>query len=45
MDAIATFYAWRIINGRTTYKNVPTILKTKVAEILREEGFGELIVE
>lgn len=39
------FYAWRIINGRTTYTKVPTSLKEEVAQILTEEGFANLIIE
>jgi hypothetical protein len=42
---MAEFYVWRIINGRTTYANVPTSLKAEVAQILTEEGFASLIIE
>jgi len=44
MQALAEFYTWRIINERTTYANVPTSLKSLVAQILTEEGFAHLIV-
>ncbi len=45
MQAIAEFYVWRIISGKTTYANVPSVLKPLVAEILTEEGFTHLIIE
>lgn len=45
MQAMAEFFVWRIINGRTTYANVPLALKPLVAQILTEEGFPHLIIE
>lgn len=44
MQALAEFYVWRIINGRTTYSNVPVALKPLVKSILDEEGFSHLTV-
>lgn len=45
MQKMAEFYAFRIIDGLTTYAKVPTLLKPAVAQILREMGFEHLIVE
>lgn len=42
---MAEFYAYRIINGLTTYAKVPKLLKPAVAQILTEEGFAHLITE
>ena len=42
---MAEFFAYRIIKGQTTYAKVPQLLKTRVAEILTEEGFQSLITE
>lgn len=42
---MAEWFAYRIINGSTTYAKVPTLLKPAVAKILTEEGFAHLITE
>lgn len=42
---MANFYAYRIIDGKTTYAKVPTLLKADVAKILRDLDFEELIIE
>lgn len=42
---MAEFYAYRIIDGKYKYKNVPKSLKAKVKEILIEEGFEYLVEE
>ena len=41
---MAMLWASQIIKGRKTYAEVPRLLKPQVAEILRDEGFEELIV-
>jgi hypothetical protein len=42
---MAEFLAYRIIQGKLTYKKVPTKLKEQVKQILIESGCEELIVE
>lgn len=39
------FLAYRIIDGKLTYKKVPASLKAEVACVLRECGCGDLVVE
>ncbi len=39
---MAKFYAMRIINGKTTFENVPQRLKSEVEKILVKEGYAEL---
>lgn len=40
---MAEFYAYRIINGKTTFAKVPKALKEKVKSILIDEGFENLV--
>lgn len=42
---MAMIWAQQIMLGKKTYKDVPRLLKEKVAEILRDSGCEELIVE
>lgn len=42
---MAMIWAQQIMLGKKTYKDVPRLLKDKVAEILRDSGCEELIVE
>lgn len=42
---LAMLWASQIIAGKKTYTQVPRQLKLQVAEILREQGLEELIVE
>lgn len=43
--AIAKLYAEAIINGDRTYASVPPKLKSKVAQVLEDRGYPELITE
>lgn len=42
---MAMLWAQQIMLGKKTYAQVPKLLKEKVAEILRDSGMEELIVE
>ena len=42
---IARLWAEQIVAGKRTYRQVPTKLKDQVAEILREMGREDLIIE
>ena len=42
---IALLWANQIIVGKKTYAQVPRLLKEQVAEILRDCGLEELIIE
>lgn len=42
---MAMLWANQIIAGKKTYAQVPRLLKERVAEILREEGHEDLIIE
>lgn len=42
---MAMLWAQQIMLGKKTYAQVPKLLKDKVAEILRDSGMEELIVE
>lgn len=42
---MAMLWAQSIMLGKRTYAQVPKLLKEKVAEILRDSGMEELIVE
>ena len=42
---LAMLWASQIIAGKKTYAQVPRLLKSQVAEILRDEGLEELIIE
>ena len=42
---LAMLWANQIIAGKKTYAQVPRLLKAQVAEILRDAGLEELIVE
>jgi len=42
---MAMLWAQQIMLGKKTYADVPRLLKDKVAEILRDSGMEELIVE
>ena len=42
---MAMLWAQQIILGKKTYAEVPRLLKDKVAELLRDSGCEELIVE
>ena len=44
-DMIAMLWANQIIIGKKTYAQVPRLLKEQVAEILRDCGMEELIVD
>lgn len=44
-DMMAMFVAQRIILGKADFKTSPELLKPQVAEILRESGLEELIIE
>ena len=39
---MAEFYAFRIMNGQTTFDKVPRVLAARVSEILSEAGCGYL---
>lgn len=43
--ALARLYAEAIIDGDRTYSSVPHKLKTKVAQVLEEKGYSELVTE
>lgn len=45
VDMIAMLWANQIIMGKKTYAQVPRLLKEQVAEILRDCGMEELIIE
>lgn len=40
---LALLFATRIINGKSTFEEVPAKLKEKVAEILIDSGLPELV--
>ena len=42
---MAMLWAQQIMLGKKTYKQVPKLLKEKVAEILIDSGCEELIIE
>ena len=42
---MAMLWAQQIMLGKKTFKQVPALLKDKVAEILRDSGMEELITE
>ena len=42
---LAKLYAEAIINGDRTYESVPKKLKSKVAQVLTDLGYEELITE
>lgn len=42
---MAEFYAFRIIQGKTTFAKVPAKLKDNVKKVLEELGCGELAEE
>jgi len=44
-EMMAMLWAQQIMLGKKTYVQVPKLLKDKVAEILRDSGMEELIVE
>ena len=44
-NMLAMLWASQIIAGKKTYSQVPRLLKAQVAEILRDEGMEELIIE
>ena len=44
-NMLAMLWANQIIKGKKTYAEVPRLLKQQVAEILRDSGMEELIVE
>ena len=44
-NMLAMLWAQQIINGKKTYAQVPRLLKSQVAEILRDSGLEELITE
>lgn len=41
----ALLWAQQIIRGKKTYNQVPRLLKEKVAEILIDSGYQELIIK
>lgn len=42
---MAMLWAQQIMLGKKTFADVPRLLKEKVAEILRDSGMEELIIE
>lgn len=40
---LAMLFATRIINGKSTFADVPAKLKTQVAEVLLDSGLPELV--
>lgn len=40
---LAMLFATRIINGKSTFADVPAKLKAKVAEVLIDSGLPELV--
>ena len=44
-NMLAMLWANQIIAGKKTYAQVPRLLKPQVAEILRDTGMEELIIE
>lgn len=40
---MAMLFVTRIIAGKSTYEQVPTLLREQVAELLRDVGLGELV--
>ena len=42
---MAMFFAQRVILGRTTYAEVPAVLKDQVRQLLNDSGLGDLAVE
>lgn len=42
-DMMAMLFAQRVILGKTTFAEVPTALKTGVAEVLLDSGLPELV--
>ena len=42
---IARLWAEQIVAGKKTYKDVPARLKEQVADVLREMGREDLIIE
>ena len=44
-NMLAMLWANQIIEGKKTYRQVPRLLKPQVAEILRDAGMEELIIE
>lgn len=42
---MAMLFAERVILGKTDFKDIPTALKSKVAEILLDSGLPELVPE
>lgn len=45
VNMLAMLWANQIIAGKKTYAQVPRLLKPQVAEILRDAGMEELIIE
>lgn len=41
-DMLALIFAEHIMKGKRDYKEVPTLLKPQVKEILEEQGLGYL---
>jgi hypothetical protein len=44
MNGIIQFLAWRIIEGKFTYAEVPDKIKPDVAAVLQEEGYSNLVM-
>lgn len=44
-NMVAMLWANQIMKGKKTYREVPPLLKPQVAEILRDAGMEELIIE
>lgn len=42
---MATFFAQRVILGKTAFSEVPTALKAGCAKILKDSGLSDLITE
>ena len=45
IDMMAMLWCQQILLGKKTYAQVPRLLKEQVAELLRDSGAEELIVE
>ena len=42
---MAMFFAQRVTLGRTTYAEVPAVLKDQVRQLLNDSGLGDLAVD
>ena len=42
-NVLAMLWVQQIVNGKKTYAQVPRLLKSQVAELLRDAGLEELV--